>query len=163
MAAVLTMMLMAVTQAQAQPSLPESQYEGAIICVDGVNGGVCYDPGAPVTCEILGFEAQGFLNLGLGSESDREALDPDGNGIACDDSEKTTPEPTTPEKTTPEKTTPEQTTPEQTNPEEPGERDTPNNPTVVSKLPDTGGLALFALGAGGLLISSGLLLNRITR
>lgn len=145
----LAMLIVAAAPAQAEPSLTEDQY-GAIICVDGVDGGVCYDPDAPITCEVLGVEAQAFLDMELGSESDREALDPDGNGIACDNPEATTPEPTTPEKTTPEPTTPEKTTPGK-----------PDKRTGVFKLPDTGGPTLFALGAGGFLISGGFLLRRI--
>jgi hypothetical protein len=159
-AAMLAMVLVVVVPAQAETPLTEDQY-GPVICVDGVDGGVCYDPDEPITCEVLGDEAQAFLDLKLGSESDRKALDPDGNGIACDDPEKTTPELTTPEKTTPETTTPEPTTPESTTPDEPDKRDTPDKRTGIFKLPDTGGPALFALGAGGLLISGGFLLRRI--
>ena len=122
---------------------PEDQYETAI-CVDGVTGGVCYDPTEPVTCGSfeLEEEAQAFLDLGLGSESDREALDPDSNGIACD-------------------------APEGTNPDEPDDRsEVPESPTGrlmaagMNVLPDTGGAAL-PLGVGALLVAGGVLLRRI--
>lgn len=153
MAAMLAMVLLAGAPAQAQtPMAAEDEY-GSIICVDGVDTGICYDPDAPVTCEVLGTEAQAFLDLELGSKSDREALDPDGNGIACDEPEPTSPEPTTPEPTTPEKTTLDK----------PGKPDGPDKPTGLGRLPDTGGLTILALGAGGLLISGGLLLHRIAR
>ncbi len=87
LAAMLAMALFAVAPAQATSfAAPEDQY-GVTLCADGVDGGVCYDPTEPVTCDSFALEeeAQAFLDLGLGSESDREALDPDGNGIACDD------------------------------------------------------------------------------
>lgn len=147
LAAMLAMALFAVAPAQATSfAAPEDQY-GTVICVDGVEGGVCYDPTEPVTCDSFALEeeAQAFLDLGLGSESDREALDPDGNGIACDD--------------------PEDTTPDEPN----DESEAPENPTGrliaagMNVLPDTGGAAVLPLGVGALLVAGGLLLRRIVR
>lgn len=145
--AMLAMVLAAVAPAQATSfAAPDDQY-GTVICVDGLDGGVCYDPTKPVTCDSFDLkeEAQAFLDLGLGSDSDREALDPDGNGIACDD---------------PEGTTPDEPNDESEVPESPSGRIIS---TGMKVLPDTGGASLFALGAGVLLVAGGLLLRRIVR
>lgn len=147
LAAIVAVVLVAGAPAQATSlAAAEDQY-GTTICVDGVDGGVCYDPNEPITCDsfTLKEEAQAFLDLGLGSESDREVLDPDGNGIACDDPKDTIP-------------------------------DEPNDKSEVPKssagqfiaagmdvLPETGGAAVLSLGAGVLLVVAGLLLRRIVR